>query len=137
MSYFAGNGQISRAPIEGGIEITEPEYQAALAGMLAGQIVTVADGALVVCDPPILPEPELPPEPTAAEKLRWERDARLSVAVALLDRHRNQRDFGLPTTLTDEQAVAWASYAQALRDLPANTADPENPVWPEPPGAES
>lgn len=30
---------------------------------------------------------------------------------------------------------AWASYRQALRDLPANTDDPANPVWPTPPGA--
>lgn len=24
----------------------------------------------------------------------------------------------------------WVDYCQALRDLPANTEDPENPVWP-------
>ena len=29
-------------------------------------------------------------------------------------------------TLTDEMR----SYRQALRDLPANTTDPANPVWP-------
>ncbi len=28
---------------------------------------------------------------------------------------------------------AWKSYRQALRDLPANTADPANPTWPEEP----
>lgn len=28
---------------------------------------------------------------------------------------------------------AWAAYRQALRDLPANTADPHNPIWPVPP----
>ena len=27
----------------------------------------------------------------------------------------------------------WKLYMQALRDLPANTADPENPIWPVPP----
>ena len=26
--------------------------------------------------------------------------------------------------------AAWATYRQALRDFPANTADPANPVWP-------
>jgi hypothetical protein len=26
--------------------------------------------------------------------------------------------------------AAWTTYRQALRDLPANTADPANPVWP-------
>ena len=25
---------------------------------------------------------------------------------------------------------AWATYMQALRDLPATTGDPKNPVWP-------
>ena len=28
---------------------------------------------------------------------------------------------------------AWAAYRQALRDLPSNTTDPRNPVWPEKP----
>ena len=35
-------------------------------------------------------------------------------------------------TLTDEMRT----YRQALRDLPANTADPANPVWPVKPGSE-
>ena len=30
-------------------------------------------------------------------------------------------------------AEAWTVYRQALRDLPANTSDPLNPVWPEMP----
>ncbi len=34
------------------------------------------------------------------------------------------------STLTDEMR----SYRQALRDLPANTVDPANPVWPTKPG---
>jgi len=34
------------------------------------------------------------------------------------------------TTLTAEMAA----YRQALRDLPANTVDPANPVWPVKPG---
>lgn len=33
-------------------------------------------------------------------------------------------------TLTDEMRT----YRQALRDLPANTTDPANPVWPTKPG---
>ncbi len=32
-----------------------------------------------------------------------------------------------------EGAVAWATYRQELRDLPANTSDFENVVWPEAP----
>jgi hypothetical protein len=37
------------------------------------------------------------------------------------------------STLTDEMR----SYRQALRDLPANTVDPANPVWPVKPGGNS
>ena len=36
-------------------------------------------------------------------------------------------------TLTDEMRT----YRQALRDLPANTADPANPVWPVKPGVDT
>lgn len=31
---------------------------------------------------------------------------------------------------TTEVKQAWLDYRQALRDLPANTEDPANPVWP-------
>ena len=53
--------------------------------------------------------------------LRTERNARLAETdyLALSD-----------ATLTDEMRT----YRQALRDLPANTADPANPVWPTKPG---
>ena len=52
---------------------------------------------------------------------------------------RNQRDALLmmsdrrmlwDSPLTDEQKQQWATYRQALRDLPANTTDPRNPTWP-------
>lgn len=39
-------------------------------------------------------------------------------------------DFPHPT---EEVRQAWLDYRQALRDLPANTTDPENPVWPQAP----
>jgi hypothetical protein len=31
---------------------------------------------------------------------------------------------------SEEAKQAWLDYRQALRDLPANTTDPENPIWP-------
>lgn len=34
---------------------------------------------------------------------------------------------------TPEKKQAWLDYRQALRDLPANTTDPTNPVWPQAP----
>ena len=55
------------------------------------------------------------------QALRTERNARLAETdyLALSD-----------STLTDEMRT----YRQALRDLPANTTDPANPVWPVKPG---
>jgi len=35
--------------------------------------------------------------------------------------------------LSQEKVEEWKVYRQALRDLPANTTDPENPVWPQAP----
>jgi hypothetical protein len=57
-------------------------------------------------------------------------------ALAVLRRQRNQllteTDYLAlaDATLTDEMRT----YRQALRDLPANTVDPANPVWPVKPG---
>jgi len=52
---------------------------------------------------------------------------------------RNQRNELLSasdwTVLADTptNTAAWKAYRQQLRDLPANTADPLNVVWPTPP----
>ena len=32
--------------------------------------------------------------------------------------------------LTDAKKQEWATYRQALRDLPQNTEDPSAPLWP-------
>jgi hypothetical protein len=37
--------------------------------------------------------------------------------------------------MSTETQTAWATYRQALRDLPVNTTDPLNPTWPTRPGA--
>lgn len=61
--------------------------------------------------------------PVMWDNLRSERNARLgeSDAYVLPDRW---------AAYTTEQQSAWAVYRQALRDLPQNTTDPFNPVWP-------
>jgi len=55
------------------------------------------------------------------KELRKERNKRLTECdwVTL-------RSVATDTPIPDE----WKAYMQALRDLPANTTDPENPVWP-------
>jgi hypothetical protein len=59
----------------------------------------------------------------AWEKLRDRRNALLieSDAYVLPDRWSGY---------TPDQQSAWTAYRQELRDLPANTNDPVNPVWP-------
>ena len=56
-----------------------------------------------------------------------------------MDHFRDLRNFKLrecdwvvmsDVPMSDEAKQAWLDYRQALRDLPANTTDPENPIWP-------
>ena len=71
---------------------------------------------------------------TGAEAEAWRAARRLSDEELLqnLRQRRNQllaeTDYLAlaDSTLTDEMRA----YRQALRDLPANTEDPANPVWP-------
>lgn len=67
-----------------------------------------------------------------AEREAYERDV---LPVEMLENLRIKRNSLLAetdylaladATLTDEMRT----YRQALRDLPANTADPANPIWP-------
>jgi hypothetical protein len=59
------------------------------------------------------------------KELRTERNKRIAQADYLAI-----PDYPHPT---EETKQAWLDYRQALRDLPANTTDPENPAWPTPP----
>jgi hypothetical protein len=56
--------------------------------------------------------------------IRRERDARLAAC--------DWTQFP-DVNLSPEKQTAWNAYRQALRDLPANTPDPENVTWPVPP----
>lgn len=101
----------------------------------AAQRAVHRDGAWTVEAVAAEPEEaaEISEDERAWDQLRGERSRRLHDALAMLERHRTQTDFGLPTTLTADQAKAWAVYAQALRDLPAACADPKAVAWPQQP----
>jgi hypothetical protein len=67
---YAANGKISTDPFEGAIEITQDQYQEALAGIMSGKIITV-DGGFSVIDVPEPPVPEPEPElPLTYEELQ-------------------------------------------------------------------
>ncbi len=72
-----------------------------------------------------------------AEETEWEAKA----SDRALRQLRIDRDILLAQTdinviadrwaaMSAETQTAWATYRQALRDLPASTSDPFNPVWP-------
>jgi hypothetical protein len=74
-----------------------------------------------------------------AKREAYERDVLPGILLEQLRVERNQllaeTDYLAlaDSTLTDEMR----DYRQALRDLPANTVDPANPVWPVKPGGNS
>ena len=81
------------------------------------------------------------PQPTE-EELQAVWDAFQAEGGREMEALREKRDqllketdfWGMPdVTMSDEMTA----YRQALRDLPANTTDPANPVWPTKPGGES
>jgi len=66
----------------------------------------------------------------ALTALRTERNNRLAECDWVVARAVERSDDGFGLQLPQD----WMQYRQALRDLPANTADPANPVWPTKPG---
>jgi len=55
------------------------------------------------------------------EAIRMKRNQLLAETDWVITMHK-EKDTNIP--------AAWKTYRQALRDLPANTEDPANPVWP-------
>lgn len=74
------------------------------------------------------PVPVRPPTDDLLAAMRSQRDALLAACdwTQMPD-----------SPLTADVKAAWATYRQALRDLPEKTGDPANPVWPSEPGAQS
>ncbi len=72
-----------------------------------------------------------------AEREAYERDVQPGVDLELLREERNRRlaetDYLALSDVTLSSEMT--TYRQALRDLPSNTTDPANPVWPTKPEA--
>lgn len=93
---YARDGEISQAPLDGGIEITQEEYGTALDAMMAGRVAGVTDGRLAIRE---ATRPGLPPDAfhrwdDAAQA--WVEDAqarssaeRSAAATAQADRDRD------------------------------------------------
>lgn len=62
----------------------------------------------LVCSESVLDKQEI----TFSQALMF----RMKPLIDALDRHRNQKDYGIATTITDAEATAKAIELQALRD---------------------
>lgn len=103
---YATNDQISQSPIEGGIEITQEQYQEALAGMQAGKVVTI-EGGFAVIDPPEpeTPEPEpIEPQPITIFSVREFRQ-RFTIAEQVAIRAASLTDMEVGLVYDDFQAA--------------------------------
>ncbi|WP_047243704.1 phage tail assembly chaperone [Chromobacterium subtsugae] len=107
------------------VEVTLDAYHALLDAQAAGAVIGVDDKG----QPVARPNPPATLDEQAAQA-RLFRDELLKDALAVLDRHASQKSYGIPTTLTEEQARQWAVYAQTLRDVPQQPDFPVKTTWP-------
>jgi len=104
---YAIDGRVSTSPIEGGVEITQEEYRAAIDGMIAGQVVTI-EGGFAVIDPPPEPEPQPEPEPEPVTRIERRQGLR-----ALLSQGIKRADIeAMISAIEDEteREIALAEY---------------------------
>ena len=73
-------------------------------------------------------------QPTKSEVTSKIAEIEAGEPLRLLRRDRNQKlrmsDWTQGSDVPDAIKTPWATYRQKLRDLPANTSDPNNPSWP-------
>lgn len=99
-----------------------------LHGLSHGQVIRVNGTELELVDPPQDPEYE------RAKERAW-RDAAITQVSWLRERHRDELELQLSTTLTAEQFTELLAYLQLLREWPASEAFPNieqrplAPLW--------
>ncbi|KAB5624461.1 phage tail protein [Pseudomonas putida] len=97
------------------VEISQAEYRRLLDGRLAGLLVAMDGQGFTLVSAPVN---------NAAAERAW-RDAQLALCVWMRDRHRDQLEIGVDTTLSTEQFSELLVYMQALRDWPQSDAFPD------------
>lgn len=105
---YAADGRLSHDPIQGGIEITEQQYQQGLAGMQAGEHVQIVDGQFVVGPLPVVepePDPEPSPDEIKAQRLALNNGAYEAATGALTADYPQLEKDTWPTQ--DQECTAW------------------------------
>lgn len=109
----------------GGIEISSEEHSKLLSAQASGKRIISDDNGY-----PVLADPKSPSGDELAEQVRQDRDSRLTSTNWLVERHKEQIDAGISTTLTADQYKNLLIYRQALRDVPAQAGFPTTINWP-------
>jgi hypothetical protein len=130
--YKSSDGRIvSRATLlnEQEVEQNKPEDCTYVIGDYDQDLVWFPNGQMQI----------IPPKPDSFHNFDYSTGHWLAddaSAMRALRDERNRRLAASDWTQVPDAPVdqaAWAAYRQQLRDLPDNTEDPRNPVWPTPP----
>ncbi|AVO60666.1 hypothetical protein C6Q18_22875 [Pseudomonas chlororaphis subsp. piscium] len=110
------------------IEITKEERVMLLTGEASGQSIVLNDQGR-----PVLVEPTPDPEAIANQERFW-RDAELDSVKWLRERHRDELELAIQTSLTAAQYSELLAYVQLLRDWPQSPNFPSQEYRPTEPG---
>lgn len=102
------------------IEISESVFELVIANPEQGKVRAHDEKGL----PYLVDAPVVEPDPGVAERA-W-RDIELTSLVWLRDRHRDQLEIEMDTTLSGEQFTELLVYMQALRDWPQSPDFPDS-----------
>jgi hypothetical protein len=70
------------------------------------------------------------------DEVRAKRDKIIETTRWIKQRHSDEQELGLTTTLSGAKFNDWLNYWQELRDIPQQQDDPNNIVWPQQPSTE-
>lgn len=103
----------------GGIEITDDEHGALMAGQVEGKRIVADEHGR-----PILTDPQPPSSAELASAARAKRDRLLSESDWVVTRSLE---------ISADTPPEWLAYRQALRDLPGQSGFPNAVSWPQKP----
>lgn len=134
MYYSPATGGFYSERVHGGnipadaVEISSALHAELLEQMATGKRIVPGDGGL-----PCAVDQSQPTESESAERERVWRDAKLQQYSGIRDRHRDEVELGIATTLTAEQYAELLTLLQALRDWPQSELFPDPEQRPVPP----
>lgn len=114
VSYLEGIHRVMPADAR---EISEARYLETIGNPVLGKVRSHdADGLPILIDPPL--------DNLEAQERAW-RSCEIQRVQWVRDRHRDEQELSLPTSVTPEEFAQLLHYMQALRDWPEQ---PEFPV---------